>query len=63
MGQLVKNSFRFDATLALPLAVAALCGSFIGADLGSMKFSPTDLRKVTAVLILIVSVNVLWKCV
>lgn len=62
-GQLVKNSFAFDAGLAIPLATAALCGSFIGADLGSLRLSSMWLRRVTAILVLFVSMNVLWKCI
>lgn len=61
VGQLSKNSFAFAPEIALPLAAAALLGSLIGTEFGSNVLSSTTLRRVTAVLILFVSLNVLWK--
>jgi uncharacterized membrane protein YfcA len=60
-GQLTKESFSFAPEIALPLAAAALLGSFIGTEFGSNVLSPMVLRRVTAMLILFVSLNVLWK--
>lgn len=61
-GQLTKDSFAFSPELVLPLASAALIGSHVGSEFGSGILSAGVLRRTTAALILIVSLNVLWKC-
>lgn len=61
-GQVAKDSFAFSPELALPLAAAALIGSHVGAEFGSSVLSGGVLRRMTAALIFIVSLNVLWKC-
>lgn len=62
-GQWTKNKFTCDPSLSLVLVVAVLIGSVMGSRWGATQFSPLHLRRVTAVLILVVSLNILWTLV
>lgn len=61
VGQLQKNAFHIDVATLVPLATAVLVGGQIGSRLGSEQFAPLTVRRVTAALIFIVAINVLWS--
>jgi uncharacterized membrane protein YfcA len=60
-GQFLKNDFFPDLVLLLPLGMAVLLGGQIGSRLGSRRIPKLALQRVTALLILAVSIRLLWK--
>jgi uncharacterized membrane protein YfcA len=60
-GQMAQGKFTFDLSFALPLLAAVLIGGQIGSRLGSSILSQTVIKRLTAVLILLVSLNLLEK--
>lgn len=60
-GQLVKNSFRWESPIVIPLVLAVFVGGLLGTRLGINGIRPVQLKQVTAGLVLFVSLNVLWR--
>lgn len=60
-GQLVKNSFVVEWHLVAPLALVVFLGGQIGSRLGSKRLSLFVVQRLTAVLILFVSLRILWQ--
>ncbi|NUO03421.1 MAG: sulfite exporter TauE/SafE family protein, partial [Saprospiraceae bacterium] len=60
-GQVWSGHFHFDAALILPLMVAVLLGGQLGSRLNVMVFVQTQVRWVTAILVLYAGANILWK--
>jgi uncharacterized membrane protein YfcA len=58
-GQLLQGNFTLDANFILPLLLAVLIGGQIGARMGATIFNQLTIKRLTAVLILIVSLNIL----
>jgi len=61
IGQYTNPDFFIDWNLTSILLVAVLIGGQIGSRLSKALFSPTQLKKATAILIAFVSLRVLWK--
>lgn len=59
LGQLIKRSFVLDWRVILPLAIAVFFGGQIGSRLSSQKLNVNVLKKLTATLILFVSIRIL----
>jgi len=55
------NVADLDFTLIGGLVVAVFVGGQLGARIGIVKFDPTILRRLTAVLVLLVSIRLLYK--
>lgn len=60
-GQIAKSGFVMSASVTIPLALAVMVGGWAGSRLATQKFSPLMIRRVTAALILLVSMNLLWR--
>ena len=56
-----NGSFTFDSNLAIALMITVFFGGQIGSRLGARKLSPFLIKRVTAVLIAIVGLRILWK--
>lgn len=61
LGQLIKNSFGVDWGTLLPLLIAVFIGGQLGCQLCIGKLSRLTVQRLTAVLILSVSVRILWQ--
>jgi uncharacterized membrane protein YfcA len=59
IGQFSRGFPNLDWTLMLSLLLVVFVGGQIGSRLGSRKFQPLYVRRITAVLILIASLNIL----
>ena len=57
------TDFTFDANLALILMITVFIGGQIGSRLSISKLSPFIIKRMTAVLIAIVGLRILWKYV
>lgn len=60
-GQAINPDFRINWNLSLLLMVTVLIGGFIGNRMSNRFFSPTQLKKATALLIAFVSLRILFK--
>ncbi len=60
-GQLVANDINIDPERLLILAIAVFLGGQIGVRLTILKFNPLWVRRITAFVILIVSIRLLFK--
>ncbi|MCP5464662.1 MAG: sulfite exporter TauE/SafE family protein [Deltaproteobacteria bacterium] len=60
-GQLLKNSFLLDWNLITPLAFSVFLGGQVGSRLSSQKLNLNFIKKLTASLILFVSVRILYQ--
>jgi len=60
-GQVWSGRFQLDPILVFPLLVAVLLGGQIGSRLNVMVFMQTQVRWVTAILVLYAGANILWK--
>jgi len=60
-GQFYKNSFTIDWELILPLAIAVFIGGQIGSRLSAKNLSLTLLKRLTASLVLFVSLRIFWQ--
>jgi uncharacterized protein len=58
-GYLLASNFQVDWSFTLPLLAAVLLGGQLGSRTGAIKFSQLQVRKVTAVLILVAAVRIL----
>lgn len=58
-GQLLQGNFVLDTAFVVPLLLAVVAGGQIGARMGAAVFSQLTIKRVTALLILIVSLNIL----
>jgi uncharacterized membrane protein YfcA len=58
VGQISRAS-SIDWTFILPLLIAVLVGGQIGSRLGSKKFNPIYIKRITAVLIFVAGLNIL----
>jgi uncharacterized membrane protein YfcA len=58
VGQISRAS-SIDWTFILPLLIAVLAGGQIGSRLGSKKFNPVYIKRITAVLIFVAGLNIL----
>lgn len=61
LGQLSKGGMVEDIPLLIPLALAVFVGGQIGSRLGSRRLPRLVLQRVTAFLILSVSLRLIWK--
>lgn len=59
-GHILKSGTFPDAKLILPLGGVVLAGAFIGSNLGHFRWQRFTLQRVTALLILFVSLRILW---
>lgn len=62
-GQIITNGFQIEWKFALLLMLSVFLGGQIGARLTVYRLSPVVLRRVTALLILIVGLRLLYKSV
>lgn len=60
-GQLTHMPADMNYTRIILLACAVLAGGLLGSNLGTVKFSPVVIRRVTALLVLGAGINVLLK--
>ena len=58
-GQLLQGNFTLDTGFVLPLMLAVLIGGQIGSRMGATTFNQLTIKRLTAILILIVSLNIL----
>lgn len=58
-GYLVASNFQVDWSFTLPLLAAVFIGGQLGSRTGALRFSQLQVRKVTAVLILVAAVRIL----
>jgi len=58
-GQVASGIPAFDWKFILPLLLAVLAGGQLGSRLGARKFNAVYIRRITAVLIMIASLNIL----
>ncbi|MDY7395222.1 sulfite exporter TauE/SafE family protein [Aureibaculum sp. 2210JD6-5] len=56
-----NTDFNFDTNLALLLMITVLIGGQIGSRLSTSKLSPFVIKRMTAILIAIVGLRILWK--
>jgi len=61
VGQLVQVHFKIDLLSILPLLLAVLIGGQIGSRLSIKWLNHKLIKRITAVLILIVSLRILWQ--
>jgi len=60
-GQVWSGRFQLDPALVFPLLVAVFLGGQLGSRLNVMVFMQTQVRWVTAILVLYAGANILWK--
>jgi uncharacterized protein len=58
-GQLLQGNFALDTGFVFPLLMAVLIGGQIGSRMGATIFNQLTIKRLTAILILIVSLNIL----
>ena len=63
LGQLMKNQFEINMNFALPLMIAVFCGGQVGSRFCVNRFSFQTLKKLTALLIIVVSLRILVNIV
>ncbi|MDT0553787.1 sulfite exporter TauE/SafE family protein [Urechidicola vernalis] len=63
LGQMQHNKFTIEWDLTLVLLISVFIGGQIGSRLSAKTISPFLLKKITAVLIAIVGLRILWKYV
>jgi len=56
-----NDDFNFDTNLALLLMITVFLGGQIGSRLSTSKSSPFIIKRMTAVLIIIIGLRILWK--
>jgi uncharacterized protein len=56
----IASNPQINWTFIAPLAVAVFLGGQIGSRLGARKFDPLTIKRITAVLIFIAAINILW---
>ncbi len=61
VGQVLNPDFQFEAALTLWLVLAVLAGGMAGTRFTIHKASPAAIRGITAVLIFLVAVRLLWR--
>jgi len=61
LGQMSQRTEKIDLSYILPLMLAVLIGGQIGTRLSLFKLDPRQLKKITAVVILLVALRLLWK--
>lgn len=61
MGQVLSVGFQVDFLLAILLILAVVAGGQVGARFTAGKVNPRIVRQITAVLIFIVAIRILWK--
>lgn len=60
-GQFWSGRFQLDAAFVFPLLAAVVLGGQIGSRLSVFQFRQTQVRWITALLVLYAGVNILWK--
>lgn len=60
-GQFYKSGFALPGDLAIHLGIVVVVGGILGSQLASSKLSSLAIRRMTAALVLFVSLNVLWR--
>lgn len=60
-GQFWSGRFQLDPALVFPLLIAVFLGGQLGSRLNVMVFMQTQVRWVTAILVLYAGANILWK--
>jgi len=61
VGQVMTNGFSIDFSLVAGLIAAVFLGGQIGVRLTAFRLNPLIIKRITAILILIVAIRVLWK--
>lgn len=61
IGQFSKNTLNYDFQFILALVAAVLLGGQIGSRLGAKVFSEKIIKKITVILMLLVSLRILYK--
>jgi uncharacterized membrane protein YfcA len=59
MGQFFRGLPPLDWTFIASVMVAVFAGGQIGSRFGSQKFKPVYIRRITSILILVASINIL----
>lgn len=59
LGQWSQNQFSIDFYFALPLIIAVFIGGQIGSRISAKQLSPIMIKKITAILIMLVSIKIL----
>lgn len=57
-GQLSRSA-TLDWKFILPLLIAVLAGGQVGSRLGARRFNPSQIKRITAILILVAGINIL----
>lgn len=60
-GQFSGNRFQLDPAFIFPLLIAVLLGGQVGSRLSIFQFRQTQVRWLTAALVLYAGLNILWK--
>jgi uncharacterized membrane protein YfcA len=63
VGQILTNGFSIDFFFVGCLIVAVFIGGQIGVRLTAFRLNPIIIKRITAVLILIVAMRILWKSI
>jgi len=61
IGQLINNNIKMDSTLIMYLILAVFLGGQIGSRLTIQRLNPLIVKRITAVLILLVSIRILYQ--
>ena len=61
LGQIMTNGFSVDFSFVAWLIAAVFVGGQIGVRLTAFRLNPVLVKRITAVLILLVAVRILWK--
>lgn len=61
LGHLSKGYWNLETSLLLPLALTVFVGGQIGSRLGAKKISRLAIQRITATIILSVSLRIFWK--
>lgn len=60
-GQLWKGGIHLDVSLTIPLLLSVFLGGQVGSRLNVLVFTQSQVRWITALLVLYAAVNILWK--
>ena len=63
VGQILTNGFSIDFSFVGCLIVAVFIGGQIGVRLTAFRLNPILIKRITAILILIVAMRILWKSI
>lgn len=58
-GQWARGGLHFEIVFILPLLVSVFLGGQVGSRLGAIKFNPSYIKRITALLIFVAALNIL----